>query len=123
MTSKEVGKKLVALCREGKNEEAMKSLYEKNIVSVEAMSPPGGSKEVKGLEACLGKSKHWTETMQVHSAKVEGPFPNGDSFAVYYNYDVTQKDSGKRMKLEEVGVYTVKDGKIVHEEFMYEMDM
>lgn len=28
---------------------------------------------------------------------------------------------GKRMKLHEVAVYTVKDGKIVREEFFYDM--
>ena len=123
MSTNEVGKKLVALCREGKNEEAMRSLYDKNIVSVEAMAPPGGSKEVKSLDACLAKSKHWVETMQVHSAKIEGPFPNGERFAVFFDYDVTQKDNGKRFHLEEVGLYTVKDGKIVHEEFFYDMGM
>jgi limonene-1,2-epoxide hydrolase len=37
---------------------------------------------------------------------------------VQYDADVTDKDSNKRMQLSEVGVYTVKDGKIVHEEFL-----
>ena len=123
MTTTEVGKKLVALCREGKYEEAMRSLYDKGIVSVEAMAPPGGSKEVKGLEACLGKAKHFNDTTEVHSAKVEGPFPNGDRFAVFFDFDVTHKENSKRGKLVEVGLYTVKDGKVVHEEFFYDMPM
>jgi hypothetical protein len=121
MTPIEVGKKLVAMCREGKFEEAMRDLYAKNIVSVEAAAPPGGSKEVQGLEACFGKAKHFNDTTEVHSAKVEGPFPNGDRFAVFFDFDVTHKQEKKRGKLVEVGLYTVKDGKITHEEFFYDM--
>lgn len=121
MNSTEIGKKLVAMCREGKFEEAMKALYDKNIVSVEAMAPPGGSKEVKSLDACLGKAKHFNETTEVHSARVEGPFPNGDRFAVFFDFDVTHKEQNQRGKMTEVAVYTVKDGKIVHEEFFYTM--
>jgi len=29
--------------------------------------------------------------------------------------------TGKRFKMEEAGLYTVKDGKVVHEEFFYHM--
>ena len=32
--------------------------------------------------------------------------------------DVTEKNSKKRVQLSEVGVYTVKNGKIVREEFL-----
>ena len=37
---------------------------------------------------------------------------------VQYDADVTDKKSKERRKLSEVGVYTVKDGKIVREEFL-----
>ena len=33
--------------------------------------------------------------------------------------DVTPKASGKRMKMDEIGVYTVEKGKIVSERFYY----
>ena len=36
MTTLEVGKKLVELCKQGKNQEAMDTLYAPDIVSVEA---------------------------------------------------------------------------------------
>ena len=36
--------------------------------------------------------------------------------------DVTDKKSKERRKLSEVGVYTVKDGKIVREEFLPRAD-
>jgi hypothetical protein len=57
---------------------------------------------------------------EVHSANVTGPWPHGDRFIVGFQYDVTNKPSGKRMKLDEVGLYTVSKGKIVREEFFYD---
>jgi ketosteroid isomerase-like protein len=50
---------------------------------------------------------------------VEGPFVADDKFAVHYNFDVTSKPTGKRQPMEEMALYTVKDGKIVHEHFFY----
>ena len=41
MTTLEVGKKLVELCNQGKNMEAMETLYAQDICSVEAGGPPG----------------------------------------------------------------------------------
>jgi hypothetical protein len=37
---------------------------------------------------------------------------------VQYDAEVTDKESKQRRKLSEVGVYTVKNGKIVREEFL-----
>ncbi|HXY40000.1 MAG TPA: nuclear transport factor 2 family protein, partial [Vicinamibacteria bacterium] len=67
-------------------------------------------------------SEWWTSNNEVHEAKVKGPFPNGDRFAVIFDYEITPKAgpyAGKRTRMEEVGVYTVEDGKIVREEFYY----
>jgi hypothetical protein len=55
---------------------------------------------------------------------VTGPFPHDDRFIVYMKMDVTSKGgpyAGKRNTFEEAGLYTVKDGKIVQEEFFYQM--
>lgn len=49
-----------------------------------------------------------------------GPWPNGNRFVVGCQYDVTFKPTGKRMKLDEVGLHTVEGGKIVREEFFYD---
>ncbi len=40
MDTKQVGEKLVSLCRVGKNLDAVESLYSKDIVSVEAQGSP-----------------------------------------------------------------------------------
>jgi ketosteroid isomerase-like protein len=36
---------------------------------------------------------------------------------------VTNKPSGNRMQMDEAGLYTVSNGKIVREEFFYNMEM
>ncbi|HEY3807963.1 MAG TPA: nuclear transport factor 2 family protein [Kofleriaceae bacterium] len=121
MTTIEIGKQLVELARAGKNQEAMETLYASDIVSVEAGAPPGGVPESKGVAACIAKGKQFRERMDVHAATIEGPFPHGDRFAVYFRYDVTPRAGGARHEMKEVGLYTVKGGKISREEFFYAM--
>ena len=42
-----------------------------------------------------------------------------DRFALIFDMDVTNRETGQRMQMREVGLYTVADGKIVREEFFY----
>ncbi len=122
MNSKDIGEKLVALVREGKNVECINTFYADNAESVEAGAPPGGDRVTKGLEGILGKNQWWMENHEVHSAKVEGPWPHGaEKFAVRFTYDVTFKGNGQRNTMDEIGVFTVDGGKIVREEFFYDM--
>jgi ketosteroid isomerase-like protein len=120
MTNVEIGKKLVELCQQGKNQEAMATLYAKDIVSVEAAGGPNMPAESRGLDAVNAKGKWWSDNHTVHAATTEGPFPHGsDKFAVRFSYDITNKPTNKRLKMDEIAVFTVKDGKIVREEFYY----
>ena len=124
MTVKEIGDELVALCKKGKNLEAIEKLYSPDIVSVEAMAMPGHDQTQKGIDAIKGKNKWWVENHEMHGGEVNGPFPHGDQFIVHYKFDVTPKcgpQSGQRMIMEEMGLYTVKNGKVAKEEFFYSM--
>lgn len=120
-----VGKKLADLCNQGKNIDAINALYDKDIVSVEAM--PGSEdmpQTMTGKDAILGKNQWWLENHEVHSGKVTGPYPHGDRFILMMHYDITPKcgpTAGQRMQMQEAGLYTVKGGKIVKEEFFYDM--
>ncbi len=118
MNTQEVANKVVELTRKQAWKEALDTLYSKDIVSVEARAMESGSPESRGIDAVRAKTDWWVNNMQVHSAKVSGPFVAHDRFVVQYDMDVTDKNSKKRMQLSEVGVYTVKDGKIVREEFL-----
>ena len=110
--------KVVELTRKQAWKEAIDSLYAQDIVSVESQGMEGGSPESRGLEAVRAKTDWWVNNMQVHTVKVSGPFVAHDRFVVQYDIDVTDNNSKQRMQLSEVGVYTVKDGKIVREEFL-----
>ena len=117
-----VGKKLVEFCKQGKHVEAVEALYARDIVSMEPVAHPGVPQKSEGFDAVLKKNKWWTENHMVHSAEVTGPWPHGDQFIVIFKYDVTPKAgpmAGKRMQMEEAGLYAVKGGKIVKEEFFY----
>jgi len=119
-TTAAVADELVSFCRAGKNMDAINSLYSPDIVSIESMGNETMPREQKGIEAIRGKNQWWGENNEVHSATVDGPFVgNDDKFAVYYNYDVTFKPTGKRNNMEEMALYTVKDGKVVREQFFY----
>jgi hypothetical protein len=118
MNTEEVAKKVVELVRKEAWREALDTLYDKNIVSVEARTNDGSSPEKRGTEEVRGKVDWWVDAMEVHSFKANGPFVAHDRFVVQYDADVTDKGSKKRFQLSEVGVYTVKDGKIVREEFL-----
>jgi hypothetical protein len=118
MNTEEVAQKVVELVRKQAWHEALDVLYDKNIVSVEASGMGGDSPEKRGVDQVRGKIDWWLNAMEVHSFKANGPFVAHDRFVVQYDADVTDKNSKKRMQLSEVGVYTVKNGKIVREEFL-----
>ena len=120
MTTQEIANKVVELCSAGKFHEAL-VLYSPNIVSVESSAPPGGTREVTGIDAVRGKGEWWVANHEVHSAKVEGPLVAGDIFAVTFKMDVTFKPDNKRHLMEEIAVYHCADGKIVREEFFYKV--
>jgi hypothetical protein len=121
MTTQEVANELVKLCSDGKFQEATETLYSDDIVSMEAGAPPGGSRESKGLAAVKAKGEWWSANHEIHSASVEGPLVAGSHFAVTFKLDVTFKPQDKRFTMEEVALYKVADGKIVYEEFFYNM--
>lgn len=86
-----------------------------DIVSLEPTEGP--MSRVEGREALLQKHAWWNENAEVHSSSTDGPYVFGDQFAVNYEMDVTL--DGERSQMKEVGLYTVKDGKIAEERFLY----
>jgi hypothetical protein len=115
----EIASRCVALCKEGKNAEILSELFSPDAVSVEAGAPPGMDRAAKGLDAIRGKGKWWNENHIVHKGEVFGPYPHDDRFAVRFLYDITHKPSQKRITKDEVGLFTIANGKIVKEEFFY----
>ena len=120
----EVGQKLVEFCKQNRNVDAVNALYAPDVVSIEAAEHPGMPRRQEGIDAIRGKNEWWLDNHTIHSTTVSGPFPHGERFIILYKTDVTSKVgpmAGKRMQVEEAGLYTVRDGKVVQEEFFYHM--
>ena len=114
-----VAQELVTLCRAGHNLEAIEKLYSPDIVSIEPMGDKNMPAEMTGIQAIRQKNEWWIANNQVHSADVNGPFVGEDQFAVQYTFETTFKPTGKRQRMTEMALYTVRDGKIVREQFFY----
>jgi hypothetical protein len=100
-------------------EEAYRTYFVPNAISAEAMAGPDGSRECQGMEAIQQKGEQWQAMMETHAVEVSEPLIAENFFALRYRFDVTQRQTGNRFWMEEMAVYTVKDGKIVREEFFY----
>ncbi|MGL5447937.1 MAG: SnoaL-like domain-containing protein [Rhabdaerophilum sp.] len=117
MTPKETAEAFTAMLKAGDHEGAATKFNAEDIVSYEAMEGPMAV--CKGRDAVKAKSDWWYANHEIHSASAEGPHVNGNQFVVHFQMDITAKETGQRMQMAEVGLYTVKDGKIVEEKFFY----
>ena len=124
MNTEAIAKRLVALCREGKYyEEAQRELYANDAVSIEPEGlPPGALGNVKGLEAIYEKGRQFMAGVEaVHGTEVSDPVLANNWFSISLRLDVTMKGRG-RVDMREICVYRVKDGKVVLEQFFYDVD-
>lgn len=114
MTTQKIAEDLVALCRAGKHAEAGEKYWADDVRSIEPSGP-----ETRGKKAAHEKGEAWANAHDVHSSEAQGPYVNGDQFVVRFTIDLTARETGQRMQLDEVGLYTLKDGKVVEERFFY----
>ena len=124
MGALEVGQKMVALVNEGREGEAafVRDYYAKNIVSIEGQGSEAMPARIEGIDAVHGKHDWWYANNTVHGTSAEGPFVGhrDDQFAVRFSMDITP-EGGERSQMTEVALYTVKNDKIVQEEYLYLM--
>lgn len=113
-TPAEIGADLVAMFNRGEFKEIEEKWWSPAIVSVEGMGMAWS-----GREAVEGKNTAWMEANEIVGASAEGPYVGASGFAVKFRMRVRERATGKSTEMQEVGVYTVMDGKIVREEFMY----
>jgi hypothetical protein len=120
MTTQEVANRLVQLCRQGKNADAINELFAANAVSIEPKGAP--QEKTEGKANCLAKTLGWVANVETfHSSKISDPIVTSNYFACTWETDVTMKGMG-RMQLNEVCVFGVENGKIVSEQFFFKMN-
>lgn len=120
MNTEQVARRLVELCRQGEYDQAQTELYADDAVSIEPEGlPPEALGNAHGLEAIREKGRKFNERIEaMHGSNCSDPVIAGDWFSVSMRLDVTMKGMG-RIDMSEICVYKVRDGKIVHEQFFY----
>ena len=114
-----IAQQLVDGCRAGEAKANLDKLYAPDAVSVEARDN-GNGREAQGLTAIRGKHEWFEGAIEVESQTISGPFlHDAERFAVIFEMSGKDRDSGARFDVHEVALYTVRDGKIVREEFFY----
>jgi hypothetical protein len=109
----QIGKEVVSEFNKGHYEINAK-LWSPKLEGIE-----GGGLAWRGFKNVQAKNAFWNAANMVLGASAEGPYVGSTGFAIKFKMDVEDKSTGRRTIMEEVGVYTVQDGKIVREEFMY----
>lgn len=117
MTTQDIAKRLVELCRHGDFETAQKELFTNDAISIEPYATKDFAKETKGLDAIFEKGQKFMEkTEELFSTTISEPLVTARSIAFILTMDIKMKDS-ERMKVSELCVYQLKDGKIISEQF------
>ena len=117
MNTQQIATRLVELCRQGQFEAAQKELFAEDAVSIEPQASPQFAKETKGLRGIIEKGHKFQSMLeQVHDCTVSEPMVSGNAIAFTLSLDATMKGQG-RVKMAEICVYEVKDGKVVSEQF------
>lgn len=117
MTTQEIADRLVAICRTGQFDEAYKELFAEDAVAIE----PAHTRQpdVKGLDNLLKKNAEFgKDVKEFHETYISDPVVGGNHFSVGMGIDFTRQN-GERVKMEEICVYKVEDGKVVKEQFFF----
>lgn len=118
MTTQEVANRMNELFKENKWEQAQDELYADDCDSIEP-AHARGLQTVKGKDAIKKKGDLFQSMIEeMHGGWVSDLLVGGNYITCAMGLDVTMKGMG-RIKMDEVCVYEVRDGKVVKEQFFY----
>jgi hypothetical protein len=120
MTTQAVANRFMELSKDGKYDTIQDELYSADCESIEPESAAGaGLNNAKGIEAIKAKGKKFNESIEeMHGGYTGDPIVAGNYFSVAMGMDATMKGMG-RIKMDEIAVYEVKNGKITKEQFFF----
>lgn len=117
MTTQEVATKFHAYMQQGAFEKIYTELFSEDATSDE--TPGSDWTTATGMKEIHEKGKKWMEmTEEMYGGTTETPVVAGDYFTCYMTMDFKPK-GGQRTNMQEIGLYKVKNGKIVSEQFFY----
>jgi len=115
MSTQDVAEGFIALCREGRLEEAGERWWADDVVSVEPRLSDG--ERISGKTEVTAKGSRWFAGNELHSIEVEGPWLNRDQFIMRFRMDFTNRMTGERRFVDEMALLTVTNGRISEERF------
>ena len=112
----EIAQYFVQWRNEGDGNKIRMELYSADIESIEE----GFNNEIGrviGMSGLGKKGQGLKQQFEVHNIKASNPVVADNWFSIKFEIDSTDKKSGKRSTLSEIGVFKVKAGKIVKEHY------
>ncbi|MEP7239183.1 MAG: SnoaL-like domain-containing protein, partial [Ferruginibacter sp.] len=117
MNTQQIADRLAELCKTGDFETAQKELYADAVISIEPMATPDYDKETKGKDAVEAKMQKFKSSVEEsYGNEVSVPLVTANAIAFTLAMDIKMKGQD-RMKMTEICVYEVKDGKVISEQF------
>lgn len=117
MSTQSVAQKLVDLLKQARNVEAYETLYAPDSECVEA--DPKRSRS--GLPRLTADMRAFADAHEFHYTRIDGPLVVGEHFTVALAFRATPRAGGAPFDVSEIGVYTVRSGRIVREQFFYDL--
>ena len=118
LTTQEIATRFNELAQQEKWFEIQEEFFAENVKSIDpANSPYMGYAE--GKAAVRKKGEDFVKKIEAfHGAFTTQPVVGGNHFSVGRSMDITVQGFG-RIKMDEIMLYEVKDGKIILEQFFY----
>jgi ketosteroid isomerase-like protein len=118
MTTQEIAARFDELAQKEEWFQIQDELFADDAKSIE----PAHAQYLKSAEGMVAIRKKGEDLMSqveaLHRAYTSAPIVTGNHFAVVRETDLTVKGAG-RVKLDQIMLYEVRDGKIISEQFFY----
>jgi SnoaL-like domain len=117
MEIEKIAQRLILLCRSYSYFEAHEEIFWPDAESFE----PGESQD-KGTKGVRNIEKKWEQFQQMFhpgSMEIGEPIFAGNFFSLSVTQQVTLREAGQPLTLQQLAVYEVRDGKIAKEWFYY----
>jgi ketosteroid isomerase-like protein len=105
---------LISLVEKGQMLEAMNRYYAENVVMQENVSPPS-----VGFAENYAREEAFYGSLQALKFNLVSVVVEGDRAVINWVFDYTTAD-GTSYRMDEIAIQTWRDGKIVHERYIYD---
>ncbi len=114
MSIKQRVQHLVELVEQGRMLEAIETYYGEDVAMQENVDPP-----TVGLAANLQREREFFDSLLSVQFRAASVIVEGERAAINWVFDYTTAD-GQRYRMDQIAVQTWRDGKIIHERYIYD---